>query len=624
MHNILFIAAVVAGPQPATPSDAEIVVTASREPLESESSAASATVVAREIIEALALSSTGDLLRLTPGVSVAASGSRGSQTQIRIRGAEANHSLLFVDGIRFNDPAAGNEARFELLTNDPLAKLEVVRGPQSALWGSEALGGVIAAETANPFTVRGLSALAEVGSLETSRLSLQVAQSLGKLGISGSAGRIRSSGIDSFGIGGERDGFDNRTANVKLAFRPGASGELGLVGHWMEGHSEYDGFDPVTFRRADTLDTTDNRIGAIRGWARTDLGGLSISFDGSYLGSTNRNQLAGTPLNSSFGERFTLGGQISKKFGGHRLTLATEHEGESFRARDRAFLGGTDQDRSRELTASIAEWRAEWSDAVVTDLALRHDRFSAFRDATTVRASLLVRPRAAWTLHAAYGEGIAQPTFYDLFGFFPGSFAGNPNLRPESSRGWEAGVSWRSGSAAAGITGFSNRLKDEILDVFDPVTFVSSTDNAAGRSRRRGIEAEASYKVADAALLTFNYTYLDAQERHARSQSVVREVRRPRHSANAVLTGGFGRMSWGGSIAYVGKRSDTDFDVFPARRVSLQDYLLGSLRIGYRITRSLEAYGRMENGFDADYQDALGYEVAGRTVYAGLRLRLGA
>ena len=92
-----------------------------------------------------------DLLRLAPGVAVATTGPRGTQTQVRIRGAEASHTLVFLDGIRFNDPAAGNEARFELLTADALSRLEIVRGPQSALWGSEALGGVIAAETADPF-----------------------------------------------------------------------------------------------------------------------------------------------------------------------------------------------------------------------------------------------------------------------------------------------------------------------------------------------------------------------------------------------------------------------------------------------------------------------------------------
>jgi vitamin B12 transporter len=390
----------------------------------------------------------------------------------------------------------------------------------------------------------------------------------------------------------------------------------------MEGESEFDGFDPVTFQRADTLDETHNRLRAVRGWADAQVGGWALGADLSYLDSANRNRLAGAPLNRTAGERLTAGAQASRGFGGHRLTAAVEHEAEDFRARDQVFFGGTDQDRSRSLTALVGDWRAEWSDAFVTDLAVRHDSFSAFADATTVRASALVKPAAGWRMHAAYGEGIAQPTFYDLFGFFPGSFAGNPALKPESSRGWEAGVRWDSGAFAAGATLFSNRLKNEIVDVFDPVTFSSSTANATGKSRRRGVELDASWRPSGSVLLAANYTFLDSEERQVAGAALVREVRRPRHSANLVATGTSGRFSWGASAAWVGKRADIDFDSFPAQRVRLDDYLLASVRVGWEVAKGIEAFARAENALDARYQDAVGYATAGRTVHAGLRLRL--
>jgi vitamin B12 transporter len=256
------------------------------------------------------------------------------------------------------------------------------------------------------------------------------------------------------------------------------------VGHYVDSESEYDGNDPATFRRANTLDATDNRIYALRGWGAIRSGGWSLLLDGSYLDSANRNLLRETPLNSTFGERFTAGAQLSKTIGGHRLTAVVEHEGEGFRARDQLFFGGTDQDRSRALTGFVGQWRAEWSERFITDLAVRHDEFSAFADATTVRGTALFRPADAWTLHASFGEGIAQPTFYDLYGFFPGSFQGNPNLRPESSTGWEAGIRWRGGDMGIGVTGFASRLQDEILTVFDPRTFIASTVNAEARSPR--------------------------------------------------------------------------------------------------------------------------------------------
>jgi vitamin B12 transporter len=600
-----------------------IVVTASRDPIPAEDSAVSVTLLDEPLLDDLSLPALPDLLRLSPGLAVAATGPRGTQTQVRIRGAEANHTLLFVDRIRFSDPAAGNEARFELLTADSLSRVEIVRGPQSALWGSEALGGVIAVETADPIDEPGFEGIAEYGSLDAARLWSRYAARTGVVGLAASAGWLRSGGVDSFGAGGERDGFDNKAASLKVEARPGNIVRFGVTGHWIEGRSDYDGFDPLTFRRADTPDTTENRIAALRGWVDARRGGWTLTADASYLDSANRNALAGAPLNSTFGDRLTLGAQVSRRIGGHRLIAALEHQAEDFRARDTFFFGGTDQDRGRHLTAFAAEWRAAWSEAIATDVAVRHDSFSAFADATTLRASVLVRPAPGLDLHAAYGEGIAQPTFYDLFGFFQGSFSGNPGLRPERSRGWEAGIAWRNARFSAGATYFSARLRDEIVDVFDPATFLSSTANAAGKSRRQGIELSARYRHADWLDLSANYTWLDAGEQRVAGAALVREIRRPRHSANLIAHGDAGHLRWGVSLAYVGARRDMDFDLFPAAAVRLGDYVLASANVGYRILPQLELFARAENAFDADYQDVVGYHVAGRTVHAGLRVALG-
>lgn len=621
MNHLIILAVAAASQQPSpipgVPEEA-IVVTGSLEPVPAEEAGVSATIFGEETIEALALPMTADLLRLTPGVSVSTSGSRGTTTELRIRGSEANHTLLFVDGIRFNDPAAGNTGRFELLTNDALSRVELVRGPQSALWGSDALGGVVAIETADATRTTGISALAEYGSLDSSRVSGQFAAGTGTVSISGAAGFLRSDGIDIFSEQGERDGFDNRSASMKLVARPLPSAEFGLVGHWMEGMSEFDGYDQTSFAFADTLDETETRIFALRGWAGVELGGWSVGADTSYLDSSNRNLIDEDPFNSTFGDRLTFGGQLSRSFGGHRFTGAAEHEQEEFRARDEGYFGATGQDRSRSLTAFVGQWRAEWTGALITDLAVRHDDFSDYADATTVRALLLVKPSPDVTLHAGYGEGISRPTFYDLYGFFPGSFTGNPQLRPESSRGFEAGARWTNGPATIGVAVFSNRLQDEIVDIFDLETFTSTPVNVAGKSRRRGLELDGQYRAGDLSIGA-NYTFLDAQERRDATDDAVREARRPKHSANLFAAANFGPIEIGGSLAYVGKRRDV---VFPAD-VTLDDYLLASVKLGYRVTPALEAYARVENAFDADYQDAFGYNTPGRTVYAGLRVRLG-
>jgi vitamin B12 transporter len=412
------------------------------------------------------------------------------------------------------------------------------------------------------------------------------------------------------------------SSSLKAIYRPVTGLEIGAVGHWVAGESEYDGLDPVTFRRADTRDSTRNRIGAFRGWAEAENGGWTGRIEASYLASDNRNLLAESPLNRTAGRRLTIGGQISKAAKGHTVTLAAEHQGEEFRARDQVFFGATDQDRSRDLDAAVVEWRSTWFPWLTTDVALRHDGFSAFGDSTTVRVGATVKPIRRLTMSGGYGDGIAQPTFYDLFGFFPGSFAGNPALKPERSQEWQAGIRWM-GRISLAVSGFSARLTDEIIDIFDPSIFRSTTANGSGTSRRRGIEAEAELRLPRSTRISFYYSWLDADENQVAGGQSVREARRPRHSAALTGHGKIGRVDWNIRMAWIGKRRDSDFDSFPARSLTLDDYLLASASLNFRISPTVDVYARAENLFSADYQDVFGYRTPGRTVNAGLRLRLG-
>ena len=626
MNPIIFIAAAAAAeplPEPHEGEEKDIVVTASRAPVEAQDSVVPIlTVKEEETRPGPYLPIAAEVLRGFPGVSVSVSGPKGSQTQLRIRGAEANHTLLFVDGIRFNDPAAGNEPRFELLTGDGLARIDVIRGPQSALWGSEAIGGVVAAYTVSASARPSLRATAEYGSLDSVRVAGQASSEVGRIALSATAGWQKSEGVDSFDGTGDRDGYENLSASLKAIYRPTDGLQLGAVGHWIEGTSEYDGLDPVTFRRADTRDSTKNRIGAIRAWAEAESGDWIGRIEASYLASDNRNLLDGSPLNRTAGNRLTIGGQLTKEVGAHSVSLAAEHQGEEFRARDQSFFGATDQDRSRDLDAAVIEWRADWTSWLTTDLAVRHDSFSAFEDATTIRAGATVKPLRHLTILGGYGDGIAQPSFYDLYGFFPGSFVGNPALKPERSEEWQIGVRWE-GRLSLELNAFSARLEDEIIDVFDPATFLSSTANASGTSRRRGVEAQAELRLPANGKISFFYTWLDAEERQAAGGLAVREIRRPRHSASLSGYRWFGPVQVSAKLAYIGRRRDMDFDSFPARSVTLGDYFLASASIDWRISKALEAFVRTENALDATYQDVFGYRTPGRTAYAGLRLRLG-
>jgi len=603
-------------------NESAIIVTASRLPELVDESAASVSIVDEDRLERLGEPAITSYLRLQPSTSVSTSGPAGSFTQVRIRGAEANHSLLFIDGIRANDPAAGNEPRFELLGADITSRIELVRGPQSALWGSEAIGGVISV-SGDPAAITGARGTIEGGSFGFRRAAASANYGGEMLGIALAFGHQASDGTDSFDGNSERDGFTSNVLRGLARWSPIEKLMLTASGFSLAGRSDYDGTDPFTFLRADTPDRTRNRlaagrVGLVYG-ATTDAWRAKLS--GSLLKSRNRNLLGGSEVNESEGRRSTIDAELDHLLStgtvDHALVVAGTLENERFATADVAFGGFSNQSRDRRHWSLTGEWRASLGERLITDLAVRRDVFSRFRDATNVRASLLVKASETVSVTVSYGEGIAQPTFYDLYGFFPGSFVGNPSLKTESSRGFEGSVRYRHGPLAASLTAYRQRLRDEIVGTFDPDTFLSSAANADGTSRRQGVEAEAGWSQRKALRLTATYSYLDASE-PAVGAGQIREVRRPKHSGSVTLDGTKGKLSYGGSIAYVGRRADTDFDLF--QRVSLSPYWLAGARVAFAVRPGVELFGRVANAFDDRYQDVVGYRTEGRSAYVGLRL----
>ena len=273
---------------PALPIDTDqIVITAARVPEQESESAASVTLLDSARIERLGDPLVPTLIRLTPSAAVTIQGGGGLLTEVRIRGAENNHTLLFIDGIRANDPATGNFARFELLNADLASRIEVVRGPQSALWGSEAIGGVVAINGLDdPSPARGSL---EAGSFGFRRASASGGLISGTASLSAAVGFQRARGIDSFSGDGDKDGYRNLSARLRGTLRLAPAVRLGASGFALTGRSEFDGYDNLTGERGDTLDFSRNRLTAGRIWA--DLGspaGWSGRLGVSMLVATNK------------------------------------------------------------------------------------------------------------------------------------------------------------------------------------------------------------------------------------------------------------------------------------------------------------------------------------------------
>ena len=296
----------------------EITVIASREAAQKDDAAASVTLVDDDRIKRIGLPLAADYLRLVPTAAVSTSGPAGSLTEVRIRGAEADHTLLFVDGIRVNDPAAGNAPRFELLNADLASRIEVVRGAQSALWGSEAIGGVVAVSGG---TRGGSSALAEAGSFGTLRAAAQAGFGDARNGVNVGIAGQRSHGVDSFDGNGDRDGYSNRSVRASGRTQIVPSLSLDGAAFLTRGVSEFDGY--AGWVHGDTLDESHNRLAAGRfGLAYGRADALLLSLNASLLGSRNAYYLDDTFLSAAEGKRRTVSLQAGQSVGGQGPTTA--------------------------------------------------------------------------------------------------------------------------------------------------------------------------------------------------------------------------------------------------------------------------------------------------------------
>lgn len=603
----------------ALPIDSDqIVITASRTPAKEDEVAASVTILDDLAIVRLGEPLVPALLRLTPSVAVTTQGPSGLLTEVRIRGAENTHTLLFIDGIRANDPSTGDFARFELLNADLASRIEVVRGPQSALWGSQAIGGVIAINGLDD--PAGYSAALEAGSFGLLRGSASLGEKWERGSLAGAVGWQHATGIDSFRGDGDKDGYRNLSGRLRGTISVGKSVEIGVSAIALDGRAQFDGYAPPTFERGDTLDSSRNRLLAARTWA--SFGDSASSWSGrvgaTLLGSSNRYYLDDDQLNRTRGTRSSFDAQLEHRFTtgaiDHWLIAAADAERESFRARDTIYGGFTNQDRDRSHIAGTLEWRGR-AKGVNADIAIRRDIFNRFKDATSWRASLVGEVGGGFALAGSYADGIAQPTFFDLYGFFPGNFVGNPSLRPERSKGFEGSLRFRRPTLAASLTAYRQRLHDEVID---NATF-TSVINSNGTSHRWGIEAEIAWQPSEWIRLMANYAFLEASQPSGALNRQLEEHRRPRHSGALSADGELGKWSYGASVAYVGSHLDRQ-EVLPFAIVRLDSYWLASVRVAYAVTPQIQLFARGSNLFDDRYEDAADYRTEGRGLFVGIRL----
>ncbi|MDP2323754.1 MAG: TonB-dependent receptor [Gammaproteobacteria bacterium] len=625
-----------------------VVVTASRMPIPLMAAGSSVSVIDREQIEARQATFAVDLLRDVPGFAVSRSGSIGAQTQVRVRGAEANQLLVLIDGIEANDPAGNDEFAFQDLTTWDVERIEVVRGPQSALWGSDALAGVVNIITREPTGEFSAEGFAEMGAFDTGTAGARIAGAIGGIRTGLSVSRIDANGSNSSRAGGENDGYENTTATLTLAGSPYSKLDLGFVGRYTSTSKQFDGVDFGTGLPADSGDETAVDLGYFRAGGTLklldDRWTQSLRAAWTTTDTENRGDFgsAGSTAADKYGVyyqtswQFTPGAPDSP---GNALTLAVDHELQDFRQRGAVIVLDPDdpmqdldpnQDQDQRNTAAVLELVLSPLERTSISVSGRYDDYSEFDNAGSFRAT------TAWAtestkarLHASFGTGQKAPTFIERFGYFPDQFTGNPDLEPETSTGWEVGVEQPlfDNRASIGATYFHEDLENEIDGfAFNPDTFLFTAANLDGHSKRRGVEVSASASVSGTLRFSGSYTYTDATQPDPASGEDTREIRRPRHVASFNGHWRFPdrKADLNLNLTYIGHQDDLFFEVAPpygTQTIDLNSYYLVSLAASYRLTEQAQVYARVENLLDENYEDVYGYNTPGVGAYAGLRLR---
>lgn len=641
LKSILSFAALIAGPaaaqsfpepqDPANPADESIVVTGSRSLAASPISrtGSSITILDHQALEQRQTRVVSDILRDVPGIAVSRAGGVGGVTQLRLRGTEANHTLVLIDGIEASDPFQG-EFDFATLIADDVARIEVLRGQQSAIYGSDAIGGVIHYITATGAQAPGLRGRLEGGSFGTISGALRYGGVTGGLdhALSGAWNSTNGTPSARRGIGTRRLGANNRALAAKLGYAAGPHVRLHAVGRYSRtaADSNPQDFDFTSPTYGFVIDGTDDfRSRALYGLVRAELNLLEDRWSHAATAQINDNhrQTRTSRIINSANDGQRLKGSYDTTFrfataaAGHSITLAADFKRETFQNLAIGAPGPANERRRTDNIGLVAEYDLRIGDRFGFGAAIRHDDNDRFANATTYRLRGSAEMMPGLRLRAAAGSGIKNPTNFELFGFDPATFVGNPALTPEKSEGWEIGgdLALAGESVRIGATYFDNRLTDEIYTLFSP-TFVSSPANRTTASTQRGVELFAHAQFGPSWRIDIAYTYLDARE------DGLEELRRPPHIGSANLSWRSLDDALGATLTarYNGRTFDSNFTNLPiGPRVRLDDYLLVNLAADYRVAADLDLFGRIENLFDAAYEEVFTFRALGRAVYAGIR-----
>ena len=572
-----------------------ITLTASTEAVDLGRTGASVSVVTEEEITKQGDKSVASLLARLPGVSMTRNGGIGTSTALRIRGLSGPYIGVRIDGIDVAD-TSGTQCAYDFgsTTSGGISRIEVLRGSQSALFGSEAIGGVVDITTFRP-TEEGTEAQISVEAGSNASYSGTVAAGMktDRAELAFSASRTITDGISAYAYGTEDDAFRSTTLTFFGSYDLTDTVTIGLNGIARDSYTEFDS------QGADNLETEEGELRGIRAFVTAETGAVTheLSFARTEteryypLGWTKRYD--GTRNQLAYKGTWDTSDQISLNWG-------LDHTSETFT---------TDSDNGKvNTTSGLVELLYAPTADIDLSLAVRYDDHSTFGGKTSGRAALAWRPAEDWVIRAVASTGFRAPSLYELYN----GYGGNPNLQPETSQNLELGAEYQFAN------GGSLQATLFHTDIDDKISWVgASYVQIPGTTTTRGVELIGRTPVATGWELFGSYTYTDAFTESGGSET--RAIRVPRHDLVLGLEGQISdRLSGIFTVQHTADFVDNEVGVWPAAVSSMPDYTVANVALTYDINDQTAAYLRVENLFDEDYQTVRNYGQPGRQVFVGL------
>jgi vitamin B12 transporter len=605
----------------------EIVVSATRIETPINEIGSSITLIPAEEIERKQERTLPDVLRTVPGLNVVQTGGPGGKTSLFMRGTNSNHTKVLIDGIDANDPSQDGVFDFgEVLTSD-IAQVEVLRGPQSSLYGSDALGGVVNIVTKQGEGPPQFRGMLEGGSFETFNQSASLSGSTSRLHYIFNVAHFLSDDtpvtpLDLLPPGRKRinDSYENTTLSTKLGVDVTDTFHLSAVARYTESTLFFTGEDFSFFPSVPAADQSEQNARQLftRGEAELTLfhGGFKNRFGIGYTNYRTTIQAPDTgfglpPENINHGDHLKFDWQGNIELAkGHVLVLGVEDY------KDRLIDSPISAENSN--AAGFVELQSEILPRLFTSASVRYDNNERFGDVTTWRiAPAYIISQTNTKLKASYGTGFKAPSLTQLFVSFPAfNFFANPDLQPEESEGYDFGFEQPllEDRFRFGATYFHNDITN--LIGANP-TFTTLIN--IGKATTEGVEVFASATITDRLSVRADYTYTDARD----DTTDLELLRRPRHKAS--LTASWrpiDRLSVSATVLYVGSQVDGNRS-FSILRLDTPDYYLVNLAADYDLGRGITAFARIDNLLDQRYENPTGFQRPGFGAYAGLRVAFG-